>query len=133
VLVPRAGQRVEPMQREELEKLRAEMRRNREEMRRNGEEIARALGEARVRSFHVDSLARFWGDRIKLDSLAIHADSLHKGIQLLLRDSLGPRLEALGDELRILVPQGPTRTVFALGNRSVAGAEFEEMNPGLSR
>src|SRR5690606_7414735 len=101
VLVPRAGQRVEPMQREELEKLRAEMRRNREEMRRNGEEIARALGEARVRSFHVDSLARFWGDRIKLDSLAIHADSLHKGIQLLLRDSLGPRLEALGDELRI--------------------------------
>jgi S1-C subfamily serine protease len=31
-----------------------------------------------------------------------------------------------------MVPEGTSRTVIALGSRSVAGAEFEEMNEGLS-
>lgn len=104
-----------------------------EALRANTEEFGRLFGEnGRMRAFRADSLARIW-EGLDLDNLAIHADSLHKGIQLMLRDSLGPRLEALGDEVRILFPQGPTRTVIALGNRSVAGAEFEEMNEGLSR
>jgi membrane-associated protease RseP (regulator of RpoE activity) len=104
------------------------------ELRENGEEIARLFRDnPGMRALRADSLGRVWQQRFKLDSLALHADSLHKGIELMLRDSLGPQLQALGDQIRIMVPEGTSRTVIALGRRSVAGAEFEEMNEGLSR
>lgn len=98
------------------------------------EEMARIFGEnGRLRILSGEGRDGTWELRLKLDSLALHADSLHKGIQLMLRDSLGPQLEALSDQIRIMIPEGPTRTVMALGRRSVAGAEFEEMNEGLAR
>ena len=66
------------------------------------------------------------------DSLFVHADSLHRGLELMLRDSLGPKLREFSEEFRAWVPEGGARSVITIGRRSVAGAEFEEMNPGLS-
>jgi C-terminal processing protease CtpA/Prc len=76
-------------------------------LRKSQQEMAKAFRELRMES--------------RMDSLS-----------LMLRDSLTPRLREMNDEIRLLVPEGTSRTVFALGNRSVAGAEFEEMNAGLS-
>jgi predicted metalloprotease with PDZ domain len=107
-----------------------------EELRASQEEIEQMFGDGRMRAFRVDSLgeamSRVWGERFRIDSLAFHADSLHKGIELMLRDSLGPQLRAMGEQLRFMVPEGTSRAVIALGSRSVAGAEFEEMNAGLA-
>jgi C-terminal processing protease CtpA/Prc len=75
--------------------------------------------------------------RLRMDSLRVHADSLHSHIRSMLRDSLGPRLRALeraplpGLRLRDL-DDLPAAFDFELGWRGVAGAEFTEMNPGLA-
>ena len=62
----------------------------------------------------------------------LRMDSRMDSLSTMLRDSLGPRLREMNDEIRLMVPEGTSRTVIALGSRSVAGAEFEEMNAGLS-
>lgn len=62
----------------------------------------------------------------------LRMDSRMDSLSTMLRDSLGPRLREMNDEIRLMVPDGTSRTVIALGSRSVAGAEFEEMNAGLS-
>ena len=77
--------------------------------------------------------------RVFADSLRVRADSLHQRLELLLRDSLGPRLrefERMVPEFRgipeidVRFPDGDA-FVFDLGRRSVAGAEFTEVNEGL--
>jgi S1-C subfamily serine protease len=82
--------------------------------------------------------------RSATDSLMLHADSLHERIQLLMRDSLGPRLrefersqmpelQARIRELERVFPRlAGERFVIDLGGRSVAGAEFAEVNQGLA-
>lgn len=78
------------------------------------------------------------GLRIHVDSLGIHADSLQRRLRGLFRDSLGPRLRELErsiPDLRIEMGRGRgDRGVygFEVGARSVAGAEFAELNEGLS-
>jgi S1-C subfamily serine protease len=79
--------------------------------------------------------------RIMSDSLIVRADSLHERIQLLMRDSIGPRLREFE---RTQLPRIEERLkrmeeafdgdefVISLGQRSVAGAEFAEVNEGLS-
>jgi predicted metalloprotease with PDZ domain len=75
-----------------------------------------------------------------LESLGIHADSLHRRLQIVLRDSLGPRLRELerlrgmNFELRSdsTFGRGPLIFDFETGMRGVAGAEFTELNPELS-
>lgn len=75
---------------------------------------------------------------LRVDSLRIHADSLHSRIRSMLRDSLGPRLRELErrpfPEVRLRRPDGQFPLAFdiELGLRGVAGAEFTEMNPGLA-
>ena len=109
-----------------------EWERVQEQLRRTQRDVERAFRErARAGAWQADSLARHWGERIRIDSLAFRADSLHKGLRLMLRDSLGPQLEILRGQLRELVPS-TSPTVISLGSRSVAGAEFEEMSEGLS-
>ena len=90
------------------------------------------------------------GLRILSDSLAIHADSLHHRLQIMLRDSLGPRLRMfereleprlrefereLGPRLRELERRWPRMEgdalLIDLGRRSVAGAEFAEVDEAL--
>ena len=102
------------------------------------------------------------GDRIRVhvDSLTVHADSLHQRLRLMFRDSLGPRLRELeairipdveifrarGDSAlaraRLRIMDGdsviaralgslPAGFDFALGARGVAGAEFSDLTPGL--
>lgn len=81
--------------------------------------------------------------RLLSDSLAVHAEGLHHRLQVMLRDSLGPRLRELErehlpqiearmremeDRFRL---QGESLTID-LGRRGVAGAEFAEVNAGLS-
>jgi S1-C subfamily serine protease len=80
--------------------------------------------------------------RVFSDSLMVRADSLHQKLQLMLRDSLGARLREfefkelpqLQAQLRAMeFPEfGRDGFVFELGTRSVAGAEFAEMNEGLA-
>lgn len=76
--------------------------------------------------------------RLRMDSLRVHADSLHSQIRTMFRDSLGPRLRELErgslPRVRLRVPEGdlPLAFDFELGLRAVAGAEFAEMNPGLA-
>ncbi len=74
------------------------------------------------------------------------ADSLHRRMRVLLADSLGPRLRALeGERLPELRQQlqrldsAMARTfpaveqlAYDLGRRSIAGAEFSELNPELA-
>lgn len=75
---------------------------------------------------------------LRMDSLRVHADSLHSQIRAMLRDSLGPRfreLERTGPpRVRFRVPEGdlPLAFDYELGLRGVAGAEFTGMNPGLA-
>lgn len=80
--------------------------------------------------------------RIFSDSLAITADSMHQRLQLLMRDSLGPRireleLRAMPEirermlEIRGMPPFNGEPLVFDIGRRAVAGAEFAEVNEGL--
>lgn len=78
--------------------------------------------------------------RVFADSLAVHADSLHRRLRVMLRDSLGPRLRELErmelPEIRIHFPEGRGgargEALFDVGRRGVAGAEFAELNEGLS-
>jgi C-terminal processing protease CtpA/Prc len=79
--------------------------------------------------------------RVMSDSLMLRADSLHQRIELLMRDSLGPRLR---DFERRQLPEIEARFrelegafdgeafMIDLGRRSVAGAEFAEVNEGLA-
>lgn len=77
--------------------------------------------------------------RLRIDSLRIHADSLHSNLRAMLRDSLAPHFRELE---RMRVPDVrfdverlrgmPLAFDLELGMRAVAGAEFAEMNPGLS-
>ncbi|MBW3628748.1 MAG: PDZ domain-containing protein [Gemmatimonadetes bacterium] len=72
------------------------------------------------------------------DSLMVRADSLHERLQLLMRDSLGPRLRELERnqlpeiEARLRRFADGESIVIDLGRRSVAGAEFTEVNAGLA-
>lgn len=88
---------------------------------------------------------RWYGDnlRVHLDSMALHADSLHSRLRVMLRDSLGPRLRELERvrvppvEIRVRELDGrrtprPLAYSFEVGARSVAGAEFAEINEGLA-
>jgi S1-C subfamily serine protease len=83
--------------------------------------------------------------RIPVDSLLMHADSIHNHIRVLIADSLGPRLRALE---RVYVPamrEGirsldstfvrafPDGFAFEVGRRAVAGAEFTELNAELAQ
>lgn len=75
--------------------------------------------------------------RIHMDSMAVHADSLHRRLRVMLRDSLGPalqRLEAVEvPRMRAELQEAQSRLAagFATGARAVAGAEFAEVNSGL--
>lgn len=82
------------------------------------EEVQRALRESQQEMAKAFKELRM---EVRMDSLAV-----------LLRDSLQPRLREMENGFRLMVPDGTARTVINLGNRSVAGAEFEEMNPGLA-
>lgn len=97
---------------------------------------------ARVRSgddvIFVDPGAMMRGLRIHVDSLGLHADSLQRRLRVMFRDSLGPRLREL-ERIRVELPrvrvrelEGPGVYGFEIGTRSVAGAEFAEINAGLS-
>jgi S1-C subfamily serine protease len=79
---------------------------------------------------------------IAADSIAVRAESLHDRLQLLLRDSVGPRLrewESRMPQVRIEVERAedglPTMEgetlIVNLGPGSLAGAELAEMNEGL--
>jgi S1-C subfamily serine protease len=88
--------------------------------------------ERRVRIFTDSTLPRF-------DSLGIHADSLHRRLRVMLRDSLGPQLRELerlpGMRFEIHRDSILGRAMlFDLesGLRGVAGAEFTDLNPDLA-
>jgi len=74
------------------------------------------------------------------DTLRIPVDSLRRDIELLLRDSLAPRLRMLERELPARLQQMdsafarafPEGFVFEVGRRAVAGAEFTDLNPELA-
>ena len=82
--------------------------------------------------------------RIRADSLRVLTDSLHRRVERMLRDSLGPRLRELERvqipdiELRVREAEGVIRDfprdafVFELGRRAVGGAEFAPLNAGLA-
>lgn len=73
--------------------------------------------------------------RISMDSLMMRADSLHRRLRGMMRDSLGPRLRELERTLPRARVEGDSaffRGFFDLGGRAVAGAEFAELNPGLA-
>lgn len=104
-----------------------------EEFSEKQEELERLFrSRARIRGFQADSLARFWQERMNIDSLTFNVDSLQRRLRLRVREELGPQLRSLGDQFVVVVPEGTSRTVISLGNRAVAGAEFEEMNEGLA-
>jgi predicted metalloprotease with PDZ domain len=88
---------------------------------------------------HGDSL------RVRLDTLAVHADSLHRQLRVMIADSLGPQVGRLHAEVRGSVPIRALADSLArsargmavmidheLGSRGIAGAEFTEMNAGLA-
>lgn len=83
--------------------------------------------------------------RLRSDSLSVRADSLHRRVQIFLRDSLGSRLRELERfempdvEIRMREMEGAFRRgfpndafVFDLGRRAVGGAEFAPLNEGLA-
>lgn len=108
--------------REDAERLQRELKANQEEIERLFRD------QAWPDSIRIDT---FWVGDAFGRTLKLHADSLHRGLQLMLRDSLGPQLQALAEDFR-WVPEAGARAVAMMGRRSVAGAEFEEMNSGLS-
>lgn len=80
------------------------------------------------------------GMRIHMDSMAVHADSLHTRLRVILRDSLGPALQRFE---RVEMPRFEREVEraaqrmahglnFSVGTRAVAGAEFAEINAGLA-
>jgi S1-C subfamily serine protease len=75
---------------------------------------------------------------VHIDTLAVHADSLHRRLRVMLQDSLGPRLRELeGMRVEIHRDSALRNLVFPsmdvqMGLRGVAGAEFTELNPELS-
>lgn len=77
------------------------------------------------------------GVRIQMDSLGVHADSLHTRLRVMLRDSLGPALERFEAmempriRAELEAAQAAVAHGFSMGARSVAGAEFAELTPGL--
>ncbi|HEX6924191.1 MAG TPA: PDZ domain-containing protein [Longimicrobiaceae bacterium] len=111
---------------EEWERLQEELERSRVELQRQFREFGP------MRGWKGDSIAFFWRNRFRLDSLAVHADSLQKELRAKLRTELGPAIRSLDEDVVVVVPGGGSPRVFALGRRAVAGAEFEEMNDGLS-
>ena len=78
------------------------------------------------------------GVRIHMDSLGIHADSLHTRLRVMLRDSLGPAIERFEAvempriQAELEAAQARVAHGFSMGARSVAGAEFAELNSGLA-
>jgi S1-C subfamily serine protease len=81
--------------------------------------------------------------RIPLDSIAARADSVHRRLEVILRDSLAPRLRELervhGPEIRsraMAVDSALGRLgrdlVIAVGPRGLAGAEVADLNPELA-
>lgn len=74
--------------------------------------------------------------RMRMDSLRVHADSMHRHLRSMLRDSLGPRLREFHRPGRVLLGPDDSRMPLAfdleLGMRAVAGAELAEMNTGLA-
>jgi S1-C subfamily serine protease len=81
--------------------------------------------------------------RIPLDSIAARADSVHRRLEVILRDSLAPRMRELermhGPEIRsraMAVDSALGRLgrdlVVALGPRGLAGAEIADLNPELA-
>jgi S1-C subfamily serine protease len=76
----------------------------------------------------------------RLDSLGLHADSLHRRLRVMLADSLGPRLRELermpGVRFEVhrdsIFGRGPMIFDLDAGMRGVAGAEFADLNPELA-
>lgn len=104
----------------------------REELQAAGAEMARAGDSIRI--------MRLQG-RFDHDSIRVRADSLHRSLRIMLRDSLGPRLEELTQQIqaadlagriRAAEVEGISHALFALSRSGLAGAEFEEMNDGLA-
>lgn len=97
--------------------------------------FARTRGSDDVIVFNPGPMVRAM--RIHVDSLGIHADSLQQRLRVMFRDSLGPRLREL-ERVRIELPRIHVRESMPgvygveVGARSVAGAEFAEINQGLS-
>jgi membrane-associated protease RseP (regulator of RpoE activity) len=87
-------------------------------------------------------LARLF--RIHGDSLLVQADSLHSRLRVMLRGSLGPRLQELERTLpnaRIRIMRDSVMSdafgdggvaLFLSGRNAVAGAELSDVSPGLS-
>lgn len=83
---------------------------------------------------------------IHMDSIAVHADSMHVRLRAMLRDSLGPALQRLEEtglrrfetvemprlEAELQAAQARLAEGFSAGARAVAGAEFAEVNAGLA-
>ncbi len=90
----------------------------------------------------IERQVRMFADSIfpRLDSLGIHADSLHRRLRVMLADSLGPRLRELerlpGMRFEVhhdsVFGRGPMIFDLAAGARGVAGAEFADLNPELA-
>jgi membrane-associated protease RseP (regulator of RpoE activity) len=90
--------------------------------------------------------------RIGIDSLMVRADSLHYRLRTFFANSLGPHLRRLerdmpdirlrvdgdsvivrnGDSIFVRAVPGDFAFDFNLGQRSIAGAEFSPLNPGLA-
>lgn len=83
--------------------------------------------------------------RVRFDTLALHADSLHRRVRVILADSLGPqlrrlerdvqgsaRLRALADTLATNGRAMALSIGSELGARGVAGAELAELTPQLA-
>lgn len=77
------------------------------------------------------------GMRLHMDSLRVHADSLHRHLRDMLRDSLGAHLRGMPrmGGFPFLGPDGhpvPLAIDLEMGRRGVAGAELADLNPGLA-
>jgi S1-C subfamily serine protease len=102
----------------------------------------RRLGDSTI-VIHVPTGAAVRAFSDLTDSLVIRIDSLHQRLRIVLEDSLRQQLQALQKieipEIRVELDQlnhdlGPGGAVFGFdfGGRSLAGAEFSPMNPGLA-
>lgn len=76
--------------------------------------------------------------RIHMDSVGLHADSLHRRLRIMLQDSLGPAIrqfeavEMPRIQAQLEAAQAQLAHGMGVGSRSVAGAEFAEVNAGLA-